>query len=115
MWLRLFHSKPVVSKKGNPEMVFGAIFEMFVFYFANSFAIQLVIWKTGSMSSWMALWDCSEDAISSFIGYKEVAQEAGSKLAPQNSPIVQFDTTLNQSQAELQHILFRFILFFFLI
>ena len=112
MWLRLFHSKPVVSKKGNPEMVFGAIFEMFVFYFANSFAIQLVIWKTGSMSSWMALWDCSEDAISSFIGYKEVAQEAESNSAPQNSPIVQFDTTLNQSQAELQHVLFSLSYFF---
>ena len=60
------------------------------------------------MSPLTALWDYSEDAISSFIGYKEVAQENGSTFAPQNSPIVQFDTALTQSQAELQHVSFIF-------
>ena len=65
------------------------------------------------MSSRMSFWDCFENAISSFISYKEVARETGSKFVPQNSPIVQFGSALNQSQAELEHVLFSLSNFFF--
>ena len=39
-------------------------------------------------------------AICHFIGYYEVALESGSKIVPQNSPTMQFDTTPPQSYAE---------------
>ena len=39
-------------------------------------------------------------AISHFIGYYQVALETGTKFEPQNSPTMQFDTTLPQSYAE---------------
>ena len=39
-------------------------------------------------------------AISYFIGYYEVVLESGSKIVPQNSPTMQFDTTPPQSYAE---------------
>ena len=45
------------------------------------------------------LWDCFGAAITSFNGsHVSVAQEAGSKFIPPNISIVQFITTLTQSQ-----------------
>ena len=42
------------------------------------------------------------DAMASFIGCYEVAQETGSKLLSQNGPIVQFDLAPTQSQVQPQ-------------
>ena len=42
------------------------------------------------------------DAMTSFIGCDEVAQETGSKFLSQNSPIVQFDAAPTQSQVHPQ-------------
>ena len=41
------------------------------------------------------------NAIAPFIGYNKVARETGFKFVPQNSPMVQFDTTPAQSQTRL--------------
>ena len=42
------------------------------------------------------------DAMASFIGCYEVAQETGSKFLSQNGPIVQFDAAPTQSQVQPQ-------------
>jgi len=77
--------------------------------------------ETGSVSCRIALWDCfgdaiatsfpgfswvgenpgnEVDAIATFIGYYQVAQETGPRIFfPKNSPMVQFDTTPTQSHA----------------
>ena len=49
--------------------------------------------------------DCSSgtfpgDAINSFIHYYIVMPDNGSKFVPQNSPMLQFETTLTQSLAQ---------------
>ena len=46
-----------------------------------------------------AQWVCVGMPISSFIGYYEVAQETELKFVHQNSPTVQLNTSLTQSQA----------------
>ena len=48
--------------------------------------------ETGSVFRRTVLWVCFEDAIASFIGCYKVAQETGTKLVPQKSPIMHFDT-----------------------
>ena len=53
--------------------------------------------KTGSVLCRSALWNCFGVAISYFIGYYEIPLETGSKIVPQNSPTIQFDTTPPQS------------------
>ena len=42
----------------------------------------------------IALWDCSGDAISFFIGCYEAVKETGSIFVPPNSPMLQFDITI---------------------
>ena len=56
--------------------------------------------KTGSVLFRSALWECFGVAISYFIGYYKVALKTGSIIVLQNSPTMQFDTTLPQSYAE---------------
>ena len=47
--------------------------------------------------------ECFGDAIAAFLGDYEVGQETESKFAPKNSPTVQFDATLTQSNAPPQN------------
>ena len=46
---------------------------------------------------------CFGDAIIAFFGHYEVGQKSGSKFVPQNSRLVQFDSTLTQSYVQPQN------------
>ena len=46
----------------------------------------------------IALWDCFGEAIASFIGDYEVAQETWSQFYPPNCPMVQFYSTGSSSK-----------------
>ena len=52
--------------------------------------------ETGSALCQIAPWDCFGDVIASLFGYYEVAPKTGSKGVPQNSPIIQFESTSAQ-------------------